>query len=224
MKKYERFLSSLPGFLRVIPLLCLCSVPLSADDWPEWLGPTQDSVSRETGWFKDWPDDGPPRLFERPIGEGYSAVSIAFGHLLLYHRVKDENRLESLHPETGTSSWTYREPTDDRDRYGYSGGPRPQPLVHRDEESGEAVVFVLDPRGILICVDLKKGEKRWRRDLRREFNFPTNFFGDGAAPILDGKLLIVNLGGTETGFTFALDKLSGEVVWKVPSAGGADAA
>ena len=214
------------GVFSLAAMVYTFAATLSADDWPQWLGPTGDSVSRETGWLKDWPDEGPPRLFEKPIGEGYSAVSIAFGHLLLYHRVKDENRLESRHPETGVQNWTYTEATDYVDRYGYSGGPRPQPLVHRDKDSGEALVFVLDPTGVLVCVDLKKGEKRWRLDLRSEFKLQRNFFGDGAAPIIDGKHLIINLGGTDTGtgFTFALEKLSGKIVWKSPTDGGGYAA
>ena len=207
-------------------VVALCGA-VRADDWPEWLGPTRDSVSRETGWLKDWPEAGPRRLFEKRIGIGYSAPSVAWGHLILFHRLVDENVLESLDPKSGERRWSYEEPTDYQDSYGYSGGPRCQPLLHKDA-SGRALVFTLCPKGVLNCLDLEKGTKVWGRDLRREFGLDMNFFGDGAAPIIDKKLLFVNLGGTEirlgSGFTFALDALTGEIAWKSPTDGGAYAA
>ena len=44
------------------------------------------------------PDSGPPRLLDMAIGEGYSAASVAEGHLLLFHRKGGELLLESLEP------------------------------------------------------------------------------------------------------------------------------
>ena len=200
-----------------------------SDDWGEWLGPTRDSVSRETGWLKEWAPQGPPRLFEKSIGEGYSTVSVALGHLILFHRVKDEMVLESLDPLTGNGRWRYAYSTDYSDAYLYSGGPRAQPIVHKDGD--RSWVYALCPRGILTALDLETGKKVWSRDLEREFKLEPFFFGAGAAPLLDGDRLFVNLGGTNpggthlgTGFTFAIDKRSGEVLWKSPTDGGAYAA
>ncbi len=209
----------LPGCALILGLFSATAA--RSDDWAEWLGPTRDAVSRETGWVKEWPPSGPRRHFQKPIGEGYSAVSVALGHLILFHRVKDEIVVESLDPLTGNGRWRHAHTTDYSDRYGYSGGPRAQPIIHRDAD--KAWVFTLCPKGVLTALELEGGKKAWSRDLEGEFKLETNFFGVGAAPLLEGEKLYVNLGGTEmgTGFTFAIDKRSGEVVWKSPTDGGA---
>src|SRR5262245_31187592 len=48
-------------------------------DWPQWRGPNRDGVSVETGLLTSW-GTGEPRLrWEKPAGEGFSAVSVARG-------------------------------------------------------------------------------------------------------------------------------------------------
>ncbi|HVR75691.1 MAG TPA: PQQ-binding-like beta-propeller repeat protein [Planctomycetota bacterium] len=211
--------------MRIIELAVLSGlywIPSSAfaEDWAEWLGPTRDGVSAEKGWLKDWPPEGPPRLFEKPIGEGYSGLSVASGRLILYHRVKDTNVLESLDPLTGKPQWRFEEPADYTDAYGYNGGPRSQPLVHKDGD--RSLVFALCPRGVLNALDLSTGKKVWRRDLQGEFRIEPFFFGVGVAPFLEGDHLIMNLGGADlgSGMAFCLDRRDGRLVWKTPTDGG----
>ncbi|MBI4606061.1 MAG: PQQ-like beta-propeller repeat protein [Planctomycetes bacterium] len=204
----------------LLALAALQAAALRAGDWPEWLGPQRDGSSRETGWLKAWPEAGPPRLFDRPVGEGYSAVSVAEGRLILYHRRGDEALVEALDPLTGRELWTFRHPTVYVDDYGYSGGPRCQPLVHRDGE--RAWVFALSAEGALHALELSTGKRLWGRDLEREHELQRNFFGAGAAPIVDRSLLVVSLGGrrTGTGLVLALEKSTGEIAWKAPTDGG----
>ena len=45
-------------------------------DWPRWLGPDYNGVSKETGWLKKWPEAGPPRLWSQKIGLGYSGIIV----------------------------------------------------------------------------------------------------------------------------------------------------
>lgn len=216
------------SFLRAFFLAVLLGAPLPADDWAEWLGPRGDGSSAETGWRKDWPEGGPARLFERTVGEGYSTVAVAQGHLLLYHRLGDEAVLESLEPLSGKEKWRFRHPTHYQDTYGYSGGPRCQPVVHREGE--RSWVYALSSEGLLHALRLATGEKVWSRDLEGELELQRNFFGVGAAPVVDGNLVLVHLGGKDLGteggkgFALALDKAKGDIVWKTPTAGGSYAA
>src|SRR5689334_19385778 len=46
--------------------------------WPQWRGPTFDCISTETGLADSWPEAGPPVLWNREIGQGYSSF-IAVG-------------------------------------------------------------------------------------------------------------------------------------------------
>ena len=208
-----------------LSILLICSVSrISADDWPFWLGLRHDGTFAETGWLKDWPADGPKRLFEIPAGLGYSSVAVADGNLLFFERVGSVFNVDNLDPLTGRRKWRYSYPTDYIDRYGYSSGPRCCPVI--DVSSTPRRVFTLGPKGVLTSLDLDSGNKLWVRDLQGEHNLQSNFFGVGAAPVLRGDRLFVNLGGTDvgTGLTFALDKSSGKTVWKKETGGGSYAA
>ena len=62
-----------------------------AADWPEFMGPTRDQVSVETGLIDTLPLQGPPLVFEKAVGKGYSAPSVRgrtiFGGLVPYGEV-----------------------------------------------------------------------------------------------------------------------------------------
>ena len=221
-------MSAVPPTKRPMPLTAaiglalLAAPPLEGDDWPIWLGPTRDGISRETGWRKDWPAEGPPRLFDKSIGEGYSAVAVSRGRLLLFHRVRDEERLESLDPLTGKEGWKAGSPTDYVDQYGYNNGPRAAPVVDPGSASGPGCVYTISAKGLLQCLELSSGRKLWSHDIEGEFKVERFFFGVGPAPLIDGNLVVVNLGGADmgTGTTFAFDKLDGRLAWKTATDGG----
>jgi outer membrane protein assembly factor BamB len=81
-----------------IPSLALAS------DWPQFLGPERDGTSVETGLAKTWPRKGPPRVWQKEVGEGFSGPVVAEGRLILFHRVKDEEVIESLDAATGRAA------------------------------------------------------------------------------------------------------------------------
>ena len=63
------------------------------------------------------------------------------------------------------------------------------------------------------CLDLESGKKIWARSLNRDYQVPKGFFGVATSPILEGNLLLLNVGGKEAGIV-ALDKDSGQEVWR----------
>ena len=69
-------------------------LPAKAEDWPQFLGPRADGTSLETGLLEKWGSNGPPVLWERSIGTGYSAPSVRGDRLVLHHRVANEEVVE----------------------------------------------------------------------------------------------------------------------------------
>ena len=67
-------------------------------DWPAFMGPTADGKSAETGIRKSWKEGGPPLHWHLPVGEGYSAPSIAEGRLFLFDRHGDTKFVRSEAP------------------------------------------------------------------------------------------------------------------------------
>ena len=160
-------------------------------DWPGFLGPSGDNKSPEVGITTAWPPEGPPQLWQCPIGEGYAMPAIARGRLLLFDRVGNQARLRCLQSETGESLWTFAYETAYEDLYGYSNGPRCAPVVDGNR------VFIFGPAGMLHCLRLFDGQLLWKVDTQDQFAVVQNFFGVGSTPVVHRDLLIVQIGGSE---------------------------
>jgi outer membrane protein assembly factor BamB len=186
----------------------------TGEDWPEFLGPRGTGVSGETGLLEKWPDGGPPVLWKKQIGEGYSAPSVRGNRLVLFHRPAGrqfsgpEEVVECLAADTGKPLWRYAYPTRYVDPYGYNGGPRCTPLLTADR------CYTFGAEGMLTCLDLASGKQIWQRDTAEEFQIPPAFFGVGASPILEQNRLIVMVGGHPRSGMVAFDAATGKTVWE----------
>ena len=178
------------------------------DDWPFFLGPRGDGTSAETGLLDRWPEAGPPVLWKKKVGEGYSAPSIRGDRLVFFHRVGDEEVVECLEPTTGKTLWRFGYPTRFVDPYGYNGGPRCSPVLD------DRRCFTFGAEGMLTCLDLATGAKVWQRDTAREFDVPPPFFGVGSTPVLHGDKLLVMLGGHPRSGVVAFAAATGKTLWE----------
>lgn len=179
-----------------------------ADDWPQFLGPNANGISAEKGLIDIFPDGGPPLLWEKDVGTGYSAPSIRGGKLVLHHRIKDEEIVEAFNAADGQPLWRYAYPSTFVDPFGYNNGPRCTPLLTADR------CYTLGAQGKLLCLDLTTGKLIWERDTQKDWEVPEAFFGVGSTPILEGNLLIVMIGGQPNSGVVALDAASGKTVWE----------
>ena len=162
----------------------------AGSDWPAFLGPTHDSKSTETGILASWPDAGPPIVWQTEIAGGYGPPAISAGRLFIFDRPADQARLRVLESETGRPLWAFRYPTDYQDLYGYDAGPRASPVVDDDR------VYIFGPDGMLHCLRSADGKLLWKVDTAEKFGVVQNFFGVGSTPLVEGELLIVQVGGS----------------------------
>lgn len=176
-------------------------------DWPTFLGPTHNAVSPETRLLRKFPDGGPKVVWELATGDGYASPSIRGDYLVYSHRDGDEVLVECLHPATGQQYWQYRYPTQYRDRYGYSSGPRASAVID------ERFVYILGVEGQFMALELTTGRLLWQRNINRDFGVSQDFFGTVGTPLLTGDRLIINVGGQEGPCVAAFDKLTGRAIW-----------
>src|SRR5665213_432965 len=173
----------------IIALLCLCANMLHAADWPQFLGPIRNGISTETGLLEKWPPSGPPILWDKHIGAGYSAPSTRSGLLVLFHRIDNNEIVEAFQATNGQPVWRYTYLSQFVDPYGYNNGPRCTPLLTDD------YCYTFGAEGMLTCLELKTGKLVWQRDTGKEWQVPEAFFGVGSTPILEDNLLFVMVGG-----------------------------
>lgn len=159
-------------------------------DWPGFLGPTGDSKSPETGILHPWPDKGLRLVWKRDLGIGYGGPAISRGRLFQCDRQDDQARITCLRSETGEELWKFEYRTDYEDLYGYNNGPRCCPVV-----DGERV-YMFGAEGMLHCLRVTDGSLVWKIDTAAKFGVIQNFFGVGSTPVVEGELLIVQIGGS----------------------------
>ncbi len=184
------------------------STETQGEDWPVFLGNHHYGLSRETGLLKSWPEQGPPLVWEREIGTGYSAPSVHGNRLVIHHRVDDVEIVECLDAQSAKVLWKYESPSSFTDPYGYNNGPRCTPLLTKDR------CYTFGAQGRLLCLELATGKKIWERETGKEFDIPRAFFGVGATPILEGNRLIVLVGGQPNSGVVAFDAGSGKTLWE----------
>lgn len=183
------------------------TAPVRAD-WPNFLGPQRNGVSAETGLLPSWPEEGPPVVWERDIGEGYGAPVVAQGRLVNFHRIGDEEIIECVNARDGAETrWKHAYPTQYVDQYGYNGGPRSSPTIVGDR------VYTYGAEGVLTCVEFDTGKRVWQRPVNAEFKAPQGFFGAGTAPVVDSGLVLLNVGGPDGAGAVALSADTGATVW-----------
>jgi outer membrane protein assembly factor BamB len=193
--------------------------PLSLDavteDWPTFLSSRHNGISNEKELLKEWPEGGPSLIWEMQVGSGYSSPSIVGEKLIVFHRLDNQEVVECLESTTGRRYWQFSYPTDYEDRYGYSNGPRATPVI--DEQN----VYTLGTQGKLHCLNLETGSVIWKNDLAKNYRLVPGFFGMGTTPLIEGQLLIVNVGAQDGPNVVAFDKVTDEVVWTAGNQWGA---
>lgn len=196
------------------------------EDWPAFLGPRGDGTSIETGIKPELWKPHPKLVWQLPLGMSYGGPAIAKGRVLQFDRFDSKERLRCLEAENANLLWTWEDPVQYEDMYGYNSGPRCMPIVDGD------LVYVYGVTGKLACITLGDGKTVWQRNLNKEFGVVQNFFGVASAPCVYGEQLLVMVGGSPeqvqnspTGrldmvvpngsAILSLDKRTGKLVYRV---------
>ena len=174
-------------------------------EWPQWRGAKRDGISAAKGLLKTWPEGGPEVVWRVPIGEGFSSLSIAAGRLYTLAGAGADEFALCLDAANGSEIWRFRSDANFTESQG--SGPRSTPTVDGDR------VFVLSAKGKLYCLDAASGNKVWSRDLSRHFGSSIPGWGFAGSPLIEGDLLLLEVGGEEGQSIAAFDKKTGVVRW-----------
>jgi outer membrane protein assembly factor BamB len=199
-------------FFRFALAMICCTAFAAAEipgvDWPRFLGPLGNNTSTETDLLEKWSASGLPLVWQKDVGSGYSAPSILGSRIVLHHRLKDEEIIECFDAATGNSVWRHSNPSTFTDPFGYNNGPRCTPLLTTN------LCYTFGAEGRLVCLELESGKLVWQRETAKEWTVPEPFFGVGSTPLLEGKMLIVMLGGQPNSTVVAFDSRSGKTLWE----------
>lgn len=185
-----------------------------AADWPQYNGPLGDNSSPEI-IRTNWNSDPPKVLWRKPIGPGWSSISVSNGRLFTQDkRQTAAGSFEfcvALDASNGTELWAREldlaDYTDISQTDPRADGPRSTPTV-----DGE-FLYVSTSQLKLFCLKVADGTPVWSRDFQAELGSQNIPWENAASPLLVGDLIFVNSnGGTRR--LMALNKANGQVVWR----------
>lgn len=192
------------AFAAGLVLVCLGNV--SEADWPAWRGPEGIGVTTETDLPTRWSRTENVR-WRTELPEPGNSTPVVWGDRIFVTQAQGERRtLLALDRNSGKVLWQRgvttreREPTHKTNPY-CSGSP---------VTDGERVIAFFASDG-LYCYDFE-GEELWHRD---DLGRQIHIWGAGSSPTLYENLCLVNFGPGETTYLLAVDKTTGETVWKV---------
>jgi outer membrane protein assembly factor BamB len=191
-----------------------------AADWPQWRGPQRNGLSQETGLLKEWPKEGPKLLWQvKDVGDGYGTVAVAGDRLYLQsNKGTADEFVQARAVKDGEQAWSTR--------LGKVGNPnqRPNYPAARSTPTVDGdVLYALGSDGDLACLETATGKARWQKSLRADFGGQPGNWAYAESPLVDGDVLVCTPGGKEATLV-ALNKQSGDVVWKCAVPGGDAAA
>jgi len=198
---------SLATLAALAPLMVLSTSPAAGENWPAWRGPWGTGVTSETDLPLAWSRTQGVKWRVALPEPGNSTPIVWDDRVLLTQPITGDNlrTLVCLDREDGKQLWRAevvhadKEPTHPTNPY-CSASPA---------TDGQRVVAWFGAAG-LHAYDLDGG-KLWQRD---DLEAPTHEWGYGASPILSGELCIVAVGPGPDEFVIAVDKHSGQTVWK----------
>ena len=173
--------------------------------WPHLRGPTYNGISPETDLLDSWPSEGPPVLWTRSLGQGYSAMTAVAGRVFTQTQNTYSQTVLCLDADTGRTIWEYRYAWP-YDAAGMYPGPRATPTWN------DGRVYFAGPRGLVGCLTARDGRLLWSVNVIEKFTGRGSDFGYSCSPLVEQGMVILPVGGAGAGIV-ALDARDGSTVW-----------
>jgi outer membrane protein assembly factor BamB/precorrin-6B methylase 2 len=185
--------------------------------WPQFRGPDRSNVAKDTGLLKQWPEGGPPLEWKvTNLGSGMAPISVAEGRLYTLAFRDGTEYAVALDRGTGKEVWAVTLGPG-RQEAGMQFHYQRQPVVDNDR------LYAFSANAELFCLEADAGRLLWKKNYRAEFGTGTVSWGINDHPLVDGDRLICTPGAKDA-MLVALNKFTGEVIWKARVPGNDTAA
>jgi outer membrane protein assembly factor BamB len=198
-----------------LTVVCATASLAHGGDWPRFMGPDGTGVVDEGEKIaRSWPTKGPDELWTVRVGEGFGGAAIAGGKVYLLDRGKNERDIfRVLDLKTGQALWEY--PYATAPLKASHPGSRSTPTVDGDR------VYTVGLMGEFHCFDVPAKKVVWKKSLREDFGADAVPWGFSQSPLIL-RDRVITAAVSKTSGLIALDKLTGETIWKTEPFGGCD--
>jgi outer membrane protein assembly factor BamB len=211
----SRFAASFRLVIAVTASVWLTSpgAALAGDDWTQFRGPTGQGVSDSTGLPLTW-SETENIVWKTPIpGKGWSSPVVLGNQIWMTTALDEGHSLRAVCVDRKSGRVIHDSEVFHLDN----------PIHVNAKNSHASPTPVLEPGRLYVhfgtmgtaCVSTETGKTLWTKtDLKLDHSQ-----GPGSSPILYGNLLIVTCDGMDVQYVIALDKATGEKVWKTNRSG-----
>jgi outer membrane protein assembly factor BamB len=206
----------------LIVTLSAAATAAAADplDWPNWRGPEQNGVSRETGLPEEWEIDGENMLWKSTDLGTRSTPIVMNGKLYTLARsypetTKEGEQVICADAATGEVLW--------RNRFNVYLSDVPAERVAWGAVVGDPTtgkIYAMGVCGLMQCIDGETGKTLWSHSLSEEFGLLSTYGGRTNVSVIYEDLVIISAVMTNWGELavpahrfVAFNKETGEVVW-----------
>lgn len=205
-KSYPR----IPGFLLVLILFSIAFTHTNlAGNWPSWKGPKGNGMSNESQLPVKWTKES-NIAWRVPLAEPGNSSPIVWGdHVFITQQDTKNGRaiLICFDREDGRQLWQSGVEIDGKERT-----HRTNPYASASPVTdGERIICWFGSGG-LVAYDFS-GTELWRKDLGQH----DHAFGYGGSPVILGDRVLLNFGPGSREFFVALNKKTGEELWRYQS-------
>lgn len=190
------------------PAVDLSPLPAGLADSPRFMGPKGDGIVAAADFETDWKAHPPREVWRKEIGVGWSGFSIAGRRAITQEQRGEMECVTCYDIASGALLWVHEDKALFTEAMG-GDGPRATPTL----DLGNKRVFALGATGILNCLDLETGARKWSHNVLTEFHAKNLTWAKSCAPLLHGGNVIVS-GGVTKPTLIAFRQDNGAVVWQ----------
>ena len=203
--KFNTFCS----YILYLGILTTCSSLSGQTDITSWRGPLRNGIYPDVNLKTFWPEGGPEVLLKiEGIGKGYSSPAI-YNKTIYVTGMKDSLDMifaidlkgNRLWEKAFGSSWSGSYPDS-----------RNMPAIENNK------LYITSGMGEIVCFNAGNGEIIWKKNPHQEFKGAFSQWGMAESVLLTDIGVVSSVGGKDAAVV-ALDKNTGNLIWKSPPTG-----
>jgi outer membrane protein assembly factor BamB len=189
-------------------LVCLLwSVAARADNWPNWRGPNANGVAASGDFPIKW-SASENVLWSIDLPSHGASTPIVWQDRIYLTLSQDGRNLARCYNWQGEQQWQVDVGQERPGKNKKASGCNSSPITDGQH------VYVYFKSGDFACLDMQ-GRIVWQTNLQEKFAEDTLWWDLGTSPVLTDEHVVVAVVQSGPAYIVALDKVTGDVAWKV---------